>query len=171
MSGGLTLSGGEPLMQDRFVVKLSRRAQAMGIHTALDTNGYLGDRLSDAELETIDLVMLDIKTWDAERHRHLTGMDNAPTLAFARRLARASQTDVGALRAGARPDRRSRRTSRRSRRLPPSSATSSASTCCRSIRWAASSGNSSASTTRSRTPSRRPWKPLNGRAPCSATLD
>jgi len=87
MSGGFTLSGGEPLMQDRFAVKLFTAAQAMGIHTALDTNGSLGGRLSDAELEKIDLVLLDIKTWDGERHRHLTGMDNGPTLDFARRLA------------------------------------------------------------------------------------
>src|SRR5262249_23097947 len=57
------------------------------IHTALDTNGALGDRLSDDELARIDLVLLDIKAWDAERHRHLTGMDNGPVLAFARRLA------------------------------------------------------------------------------------
>lgn len=87
MSGGFTISGGEPLFQNRFVVKLFRAAQAMGIHTALDTNGYLGDRLSDEDLDAIDLVLLDIKTWDPERHRHLTGMDNAPVLAFARRLA------------------------------------------------------------------------------------
>ena len=87
MSGGFTLSGGEPLMQHRFAVKLFAAAKTMGIHTALDTNGYYGDRLSDAELETIDLVLLDIKTWDAERHKQLTGMDNAPTLAFAERLA------------------------------------------------------------------------------------
>ena len=87
MSGGFTLSGGEPLMQDRFVVKLFTAAKAMGIHTALDTNGSLGARLSDAELEQIDLVLLDIKTWDSERHRHLTGMDNSATLDFARRLA------------------------------------------------------------------------------------
>src|SRR6185437_7099626 len=53
MSGGFTLSGGEPLMQDRFAVKLFAAARRMGIHTALDTNGYLGDRLSDEELETI----------------------------------------------------------------------------------------------------------------------
>ena len=59
----------------------------MGIHTALDTNGYYGERLTDAELETIDLVLLDIKTWDPERHRQLTGMDVGPTLEFARRLA------------------------------------------------------------------------------------
>ena len=87
MSGGFTLSGGEPLMQDRFVVRLFAAAQAMGIHTALDTNGHLGDRLADEELEKIDLVLLDIKTWDAERHHQLTGKDVGPTLDFARRLA------------------------------------------------------------------------------------
>jgi len=87
MSGGFTLSGGEPLMQDRFVVKLFTAAKAMGIHTALDSNGFLGSRLSDTELEQIDLVLLDLKMWDPERHRHLTGMDNASVLPFARRLA------------------------------------------------------------------------------------
>jgi pyruvate formate lyase activating enzyme len=87
MSGGFTLSGGDPLMQHRFAVKLLTAAKTMGIHTALDTNGFYGDRVSDAELETIDLVLLDIKTWDPERHRRLTGMDNGPTLEFARRLA------------------------------------------------------------------------------------
>jgi len=87
MSGGLTISGGEPLMQDRFVVKLFTAAQGMGIHTALDTNGFLGERLSDGELEKINLVLLDIKTWDAQRHRHLTGKDVGPTIDFARRLA------------------------------------------------------------------------------------
>jgi pyruvate formate lyase activating enzyme len=87
MSGGLTVSGGEPLMQHRFVAKLFAAANGMGIHTALDSNGYYGDKLSDAELETVSLVLLDLKTWDPERHRSLTGMDNAPTLAFARRLA------------------------------------------------------------------------------------
>jgi len=88
MSGGLTISGGEPLMQHRFVVKLFTAAKAMGVHTTLDTNGYYGDRITDAELEAIDLVMLDLKTWDPERHRRLTGMDVRPTLAFAERLAR-----------------------------------------------------------------------------------
>ena len=86
MSGGFTLSGGEPLMQHRFAVKLFKAAQAMGIHTALDTNGFYGDRLSDADLEAIDLVLLDLKTWDPDRHRRVTGMSNWPTLEFARRL-------------------------------------------------------------------------------------
>jgi pyruvate formate lyase activating enzyme len=87
MKGGFTLSGGEPLMQDRFAAKLLAATKRMGIHTTIETNGYYGERLSDAELETIDLVMLGIKTWDPGRHAALTGMDVAPTLAFARRLA------------------------------------------------------------------------------------
>ena len=87
MRGGLTLSGGEPLMQHRFAVKLFAAARALGIHTALDTNGYFGDRLTDDELELINVVLLDIKSWDPARHRRLTGMDVAPTLRFAERLA------------------------------------------------------------------------------------
>lgn len=87
MAGGFTLSGGEPLMQDRFAVKLLAAAHMMGIHTALDTNGSLGDRLSDTDLENIDLVLLDIKSWDKEHHYKLTGTDIGPVLNFARRLA------------------------------------------------------------------------------------
>ena len=75
MTGGFTISGGEPLMQHRFAVKLFAAAKEMGIHTAIDTNGYFGDRLSDADLATIDLVLLGIKAWDPERHQDLTGMD------------------------------------------------------------------------------------------------
>jgi len=87
MSGGFTLSGGEPLMQDRFAVKLLASAHKMGIHTALDTNGSLGDRLSDTELENVDLVLLDIKGWSPERHLKLTGAQIGPVLDFARRLS------------------------------------------------------------------------------------
>jgi pyruvate formate lyase activating enzyme len=87
MNGGFTISGGEPLFQHRFVLKLFRVAKAMGIHTALDTNGYLGDRLTDEDLEAIDLVLLDMKKWDKDAHQRLTGMENGPVLEFARRLA------------------------------------------------------------------------------------
>jgi pyruvate formate lyase activating enzyme len=87
MAGGFTLSGGDPLMQPRFAAKLLAAAKRMGIHTAIETNGHYGDRLTDAELETIDLVLLGIKTWDPERHRALTGSDVGPTLEFARRVA------------------------------------------------------------------------------------
>ena len=87
MKGGFTISGGEPLMQHRFVIKLLAAAKAMNIHTALDTNGSLGGRLADEDLEKIDLVMLDIKAWDTELHRRLTSAELDPVLDFARRLA------------------------------------------------------------------------------------
>jgi pyruvate formate lyase activating enzyme len=87
MSGGLTISGGEPLMQHTFVMKVFAAAKGLGIHTALDSNGYYGDRLSDADLQQIDLVLLDLKTFDPDRHHRLTGMAVGPTHDFARRLA------------------------------------------------------------------------------------
>jgi len=87
MSGGLTISGGEPLMQDRFVVKLCRAAKVMGVHTCIETNGYIGERLADDELSAVDLIMLGLKTWGDEKHRRLTGKEMTPTLNFARRLA------------------------------------------------------------------------------------
>ncbi len=87
MNGGVTVSGGEPLMQHKFVVKLFGAARAMGIHTAVQTNGYYGDRLTDEDLDAIDLVILDLKSWDSDRHRRLTGMEPDRTREFARRLA------------------------------------------------------------------------------------
>jgi pyruvate formate lyase activating enzyme len=87
MKGGLTVSGGEPLLQDRFLVRLFTAVKQTGIHTTVDTNGHLGDRLSDADLQVCDLVMLGLKALDPDLHRRVTGMDNGPVLAFARRLA------------------------------------------------------------------------------------
>jgi pyruvate formate lyase activating enzyme len=85
--GGLTLSGGEPLVQAPFVARVLRECKQLGIHTALDTNGYLGDRISDADLGMADLVLLDLKSWDPETHRRVTGWDVEPVLRFARRLS------------------------------------------------------------------------------------
>ncbi|MDB5888016.1 MAG: pyruvate formate lyase-activating protein [Rhodocyclales bacterium] len=85
--GGLTISGGEPLVQDRFVMNLMRGAKHMGLHTCLDTNGFLGERLTDADLKTIDLVLLDIKSWDPSTHLLVTAKPVKPVLDFARRLA------------------------------------------------------------------------------------
>jgi pyruvate formate lyase activating enzyme len=87
MKGGFTLSGGEPLMQHRFTAKIMAAAKGMGIHTTIETNGTNGSRLTDQELDQIDLVMLGVKTWDPARHKSLTGMEIGPTLDFARRLA------------------------------------------------------------------------------------
>jgi pyruvate formate lyase activating enzyme len=87
MKGGLTISGGEPLMQHRFVIRVFTAAKERGVHTALDSNGYLGERLSDGDLNAVDLVLLDLKAFSPDLHRRLTGMDNQPVLDFARRLA------------------------------------------------------------------------------------
>jgi pyruvate formate lyase activating enzyme len=88
MGGGFTLSGGEPLMQDRFAARLLAAVKAMGVHTAIETNGFFADRLSDDELRQIDLVILDMKAFTLEQHLRVTGgRDNAEVLAFARRLA------------------------------------------------------------------------------------
>lgn len=84
--GGVTLSGGEPLVQQAFCTNLLRRLHALDIHTALDTNGFLGNRLSNEELRAIDLVILDLKSWDDETHVHVTGQHNRAVLDFARRL-------------------------------------------------------------------------------------
>jgi len=87
MKGGLTISGGEPLMQHKFVVKVFEAAKKMGVHTALDTNGYLGSRLSDSDLEQVDLVLLDLKAFTPQLHHSLTGQDVSAVHEFARRLA------------------------------------------------------------------------------------
>jgi pyruvate formate lyase activating enzyme len=87
MKGGLTISGGEPLIQYRFLSKLFPAVHERGIHTALETNGYLGARLTDDDLSSIDLVMLGLKAIEPDLHRRLTGMDTKRVHEFARRLA------------------------------------------------------------------------------------
>lgn len=87
MKGGLTVSGGEPLLQKPFLIRLFTAVKAAGIHTTVDTNGYFGERLSDADLQACDLVMLGLKALDPALHQRITGMDNTPVVAFARRLA------------------------------------------------------------------------------------
>jgi pyruvate formate lyase activating enzyme len=88
MRGGFTLSGGEPLLQPRFAVKMFRAAKSMGVHTAIETNGFYSDRLTDAELADIDLVILDMKAFTPEQHQRVTGVeDNSGVLEFGRRLA------------------------------------------------------------------------------------
>lgn len=88
MNGGFTLSGGEPLMQSRFAARLFAAAKQLGIHTAIETNGFYGDKLSDKELADIDLVILDMKAFSPEQHRRVTsGIDNKPVIEFCQRLA------------------------------------------------------------------------------------
>jgi len=86
MGGGLTISGGEPLVQVGFTRGMFAAAKRMGLHTALDTSGFLGARADDAYLANVDLVLLDIKSGDPDTYRRVTGQNLAPTLRFARRL-------------------------------------------------------------------------------------
>ncbi|MEU9714741.1 pyruvate formate-lyase-activating protein [Streptomyces sp. NPDC047976] len=86
--GGATISGGEPLLQPVFAGELLHRMKNdLGLHTALDTSGFLGSRASDALLRDVDLVLLDIKSWDRDTYKKVTGRPLEPTLDFARRLA------------------------------------------------------------------------------------
>ncbi|RPE46604.1 pyruvate formate lyase activating enzyme [Streptomyces sp. Ag109_O5-1] len=86
--GGVTVTGGEPLLQPAFTGELLRRCKEAGLHTALDTSGFLGARASDELLSHTDLVLLDIKSFDVNTYRRLTGGELAPTLSFATRLDR-----------------------------------------------------------------------------------
>lgn len=85
--GGFTVSGGEPLQQPAFTRVLLQTAHDLGLHTALDTSGFLGRRADDALLDATDLVLLDIKAGTDESHRRVTGRPLRPTLEFAERLA------------------------------------------------------------------------------------
>jgi pyruvate formate lyase activating enzyme len=91
LGGGLTISGGEPMVQLAFTRRIFQGAKAMGLHTAVQTSGFLGDRADESYLSAIDLVLLDIKSSDPDTYRRVTGRDLAPTLRFAERLASLSK--------------------------------------------------------------------------------
>lgn len=87
-AGGLTISGGEPLMQAHFIGEIFYRAKRdLGLHTTLDTQGFLAAHLEDEWFENVDLVLLDIKHIDADKYLALTSNPLQPTLDFARRLS------------------------------------------------------------------------------------
>ena len=93
-NGGITVTGGEPLLQIDFLIELFSLARERGIHTCLDTSGITFVENSspyrkklDQLMEYTDLVMLDIKHIDPARHRAITSRDNEPVLGFARYLA------------------------------------------------------------------------------------
>lgn len=92
-NGGITVSGGEPLMQIDFVTELFRKAKSEGIHTCIDTSGATFNPENPDELqkfdklaENTDLVMLDIKQINPDKHKDLTGKSNENVLAFAKYL-------------------------------------------------------------------------------------
>ncbi|MEE6286540.1 pyruvate formate-lyase-activating protein [Georgenia sp. MJ173] len=85
--GGLTVSGGEPLMQPAFLTRLLEGARQLGVHTTIDTSGFLGSHASDRLLDAVDLVLLDVKSGIPETYQRTTGRELGPTLNFGRRLA------------------------------------------------------------------------------------
>lgn len=86
--GGLTVSGGEPMLQIRFLEALLRRCkEELGLHVAIDTSGFLGDRASEGFLDLVDLFLLDIKSGDPDTYQLVTSVDLEPTLRFAQRLS------------------------------------------------------------------------------------
>jgi pyruvate formate lyase activating enzyme len=87
LDGGLTISGGEPLVQLSFTRRILAAAKQMGLQTAIETSGFLGARVDEKYLSCLDLVLLDIKSSDPETYRNVTGRDLQPTLRFAERLA------------------------------------------------------------------------------------
>ena len=90
-NGGITVTGGEPLMQMDFVTELFKCAKEKGIHTALDTSGIFFNPENTEKIDELikytDLVLLDIKHIDDEEHKKLTGHSNKKILAFAKYLS------------------------------------------------------------------------------------
>jgi pyruvate formate lyase activating enzyme len=87
LGGGITISGGEPMVQLAFTRRILAGAKQLGLHTAIETSGFLGDRADERFLSCVDLVLLDIKSSNPDTYRAVTGRDLAPTLRFAERLA------------------------------------------------------------------------------------
>jgi pyruvate formate lyase activating enzyme len=87
LDGGLTISGGEPMVQLAFTRRILAGAKQLGLHTAIETSGFLGDRADERYLSVLDLVLLDIKSSNPDTYKAVTGRDLAPTLRFAERLA------------------------------------------------------------------------------------
>ncbi|WP_237233066.1 pyruvate formate-lyase-activating protein [Rothia nasisuis] len=85
--GGITISGGEVLMQRPFAENILMSAKSLGIHTCIDTSGFLGAQASDEFLDNVDLVLLDVKSGSEEVYRQLTGRALQPTIDFGDRLS------------------------------------------------------------------------------------
>lgn len=85
--GGITFSGGESMMQPAFVTRVFRATKEMGVHTCLDTSGFLGANYSDEQIKDIDLCLLDVKSGDEETYHEVTGAALQPTIDFGKRLA------------------------------------------------------------------------------------
>lgn len=84
--GGVTFTGGEPLLQAEFVLEAAKRCKDNGINVAIDTSGFIWNRHVEEVLDYTDIVLLDIKNYDKGVYKLLTGVSLEPTLAFLDRL-------------------------------------------------------------------------------------
>ena len=87
--GGMTVSGGEPLMQPDFVLSILKACKEMGIHTAMETSGYGDPRSISDIMNDVDLFLFDLKVMDGEKHMALTGKNNSRILENARWVSEA----------------------------------------------------------------------------------
>jgi len=85
--GGVTLSGGEPMSQPDFTRALLKRCKEKGMHTVLDTSGYVQVDLWDRVLEYLDMILFDLKQMDTRKHKAYTGVSNELIFASAQKLA------------------------------------------------------------------------------------
>ncbi|MBO8471511.1 MAG: pyruvate formate lyase-activating protein [Bacteroidetes bacterium] len=84
--GGVTFSGGEPTLQAKALIPIVEELKACGINVCLDTNGGIWNRHVEQLLKLTDLVLLDVKEFDRQRHLDITGKENTQTLATAKWL-------------------------------------------------------------------------------------
>ena len=85
--GGVTITGGDPLMQPEFVLDLLKKCKNEGLHTTLDTSGFRGLENADELLQYTDLILFDLKCIDNKIHKQLTGVSVEPILKFAEKLS------------------------------------------------------------------------------------
>lgn len=90
--GGITLSGGEPLMQPQFATAVLKECKNRGIHTVLDTCGYADPEILQEVSEYVDLFLFDVKIIDDEKHRHYTGVSNQQIFHNLRTLSKNGKT-------------------------------------------------------------------------------
>ena len=85
-NGGVTVSGGEPFLQPEFLKDLLMKCKENGLHTAVDSSGYVNLNIADPILDYTDLVLLDIKSYNKDVFKSLTGVELDRTIAFAKHL-------------------------------------------------------------------------------------
>lgn len=92
--GGITLSGGEPLVQWEFAIELLKACKSQGWHTAMETTGFGSEKVVEAVFPFVDLTLLDIKSTDSQTHKKYTGVTNEVIVRNAARIVQLSKTVI-----------------------------------------------------------------------------